>query len=306
MSFRCSAASRDDGEPLAGSAPSDVRWLLLERPGAWLPKAAESLELPDALTDPARAGVWADARVQLIRRPGGGRTPDGLVALRADLAAGTLERAVVSALDDVADAAWAPWSGPLWLVCAHGRRDVCCAELGRPVAARLAASDPDATWETSHLGGHRFAPTLLALPSGVVLGRLAGGGSADADAAASAGGADLAAEAVDALRAGRWPDAAVLRGRAGRPAAVQAAEAHVVAARPGLSLDAIGARIVQAPETGGAVVVEVRTPDGAERLLVEPETRERRQSCAEERLKPATSWRVRGPVPVAPAAGGGQ
>ncbi|MBZ5735396.1 hypothetical protein K8Z61_12900 [Nocardioides sp. TRM66260-LWL] len=296
MRFRCSAASRDDGEPLAGSAPSDVRWLLLERPGAWLPKAAESLELPAALTDPARAGVWADARVQLVRRPGGGRTPDGLVAFRADLAAGTLERAVVSTLDDVADAAWAPWPRPLWLVCAHGRRDVCCAELGRPVAARLAASDPAATWETSHLGGHRFAPTLLALPSGVVLGRLDGGGSADAEAAA----------AVDALRAGRWPDAAVLRGRAGRPAAVQAAEAHVLAARPGLPLAAVEGRIVQAPGAGGGVVVEVRTPDGAERLLVEPETRERRQSCAEERLKPATSWRVRGPAPIAPAAGGSQ
>ena len=64
------------------------------------------------------------------------------------------------------------YDGPLWLVCTNGRRDRCCAEIGRPITAALAERWPEATWETTHLGGHRFSGTLLALPSGHTLGRL--------------------------------------------------------------------------------------------------------------------------------------
>ena len=31
---------------------------------------------------------------------------------------------------------------------------------------------PDAVWQVSHLGGHRFAPTALCLPLGLSLGRI--------------------------------------------------------------------------------------------------------------------------------------
>ncbi len=58
---------------------------------------------------------------------------------------------------------------PLLLVCTHGRRDRCCALDGRALA--LAVGDTD-VWECSHLGGHRFAPTALVLPTGYLYGRL--------------------------------------------------------------------------------------------------------------------------------------
>nr|WP_275940907.1 sucrase ferredoxin [Nocardioides zeae] len=102
----------------------------------------------------------------------------------------------------------APYEGPLWLVCTNGRRDVCCAELGRPVAAALAERWPEATWETTHLGGHRFSATLLALPAGVALGRL---------------DPVTALAACAELAEGRIP-LDVARGRVGVPATVQAAE----------------------------------------------------------------------------------
>jgi hypothetical protein len=61
---------------------------------------------------------------------------------------------------------------PLALVCTNGRRDRCCALLGRPLAAELAASGHAQVWEVTHLGGHRFAPTMLVLPYGYAYGRM--------------------------------------------------------------------------------------------------------------------------------------
>ena len=61
---------------------------------------------------------------------------------------------------------------PVLLVCTNGRRDVCCAVRGRPVALEAARRRPGAVWESSHTGGHRFAPTGVLLPHGVTLARL--------------------------------------------------------------------------------------------------------------------------------------
>jgi hypothetical protein len=45
--------------------------------------------------------------------------------------------------------------------------------------AQLAKEWPEETWECTHLGGHRFAGTLLHLPSGACLGYLDPGSAAD-------------------------------------------------------------------------------------------------------------------------------
>ncbi|UNO39562.1 sucrase ferredoxin [Streptomyces sp. MST-110588] len=83
---------------------------------------------------------------------------------------------------------WRPHGGePLVFVCTNGRRDRCCALLGRPLAAELAADGAD-TWEVTHIGGHRFSPTLLLLPYGYAYGRAS---------------AHLVKEAVEAVRDGR-------------------------------------------------------------------------------------------------------
>jgi hypothetical protein len=59
------------------------------------------------------------------------------------------------------------------LVCTHGTRDSCCGRRGAQLAVeltepgRLAGAN---LWRTSHMGGHRFAPTFLVLPEGTVWG----------------------------------------------------------------------------------------------------------------------------------------
>lgn len=83
---------------------------------------------------------------------------------------------------------WEPYIGePLVLVCTNGKRDRCCALLGRPLAAELAA-DGSEVWEVTHIGGHRFSPTLFVLPYGYAYGRAS---------------APLVKETVEAARDGR-------------------------------------------------------------------------------------------------------
>ncbi len=177
----CSALSLDAGEPLAGTAPALRRLVAVEHVGAWPPRVA-------AHPDRAVSGLAArlreqDATLLLIRRPGRRRRRTaGRAVLVADLSPGATRvvRRHVRGPDDLDDLTFdmdvgRPVSDPLLLVCAHGRRDVCCAVRGRALAAAVAGADPDhpgGVWECSHLGGHRFAPTAIALPTGYAYGRL--------------------------------------------------------------------------------------------------------------------------------------
>jgi hypothetical protein len=98
--------------------------------------------------------------------------------------------------------------GPLVAVCAHGTHDQCCAVRGRGAAAAIASDYPEFTWECSHLGGDRFAATMLVLPEGLCYGRV--------DSTDSAGLVRLYLD-------GRL-DHRFLRGRTSLPHAVQAAQ----------------------------------------------------------------------------------
>ncbi|MEV0222687.1 sucrase ferredoxin [Streptomyces sp. NPDC050704] len=191
----CAKVSRDLEEPLAGTAATARTWLLVEQPGPWGARALTSSHLDPALGRALEeAAEGTGVRVALIRRPG--RHADcHTVAARQVYAAHTtpgnvwLHNATISdpeqllkidfaelgrGLPQTFDAALdgRPHTGdPLALVCTNGKRDRCCALLGRPLAAELAASGVEGAWEVTHLGGHRFSPTLLVLPFGYAYGR---------------------------------------------------------------------------------------------------------------------------------------
>ncbi|MGN6721145.1 MAG: sucrase ferredoxin [Marmoricola sp.] len=188
---RCSAASAEALESTVGTAATGTAWVCLEQLGAWGPKAFTSSHLdPRIGKEFEDAASAANVRPQLIRAPG--RHPDAGSGLRHVLIAYTgpgaswlLEGKVddperVLDLDFAAIAAgirptWpelTPVDAPVLLVCTHARRDVCCATLGRGVAARVADSHPGRVWEASHLSGHRFAATTALLPSGHMHGRV--------------------------------------------------------------------------------------------------------------------------------------
>ncbi|MGQ0625200.1 MAG: sucrase ferredoxin [Sporichthyaceae bacterium] len=221
--------SLDHDEPLLGTASLAMSWLLLEHPGPWGPKALSPDRLPPLLAAAIKAQADRHGiRVNLIRRPARERTrgrehtysgPSRAVLVHTGPGPSWIEQV---ALDDIRDvlaldlAALArgersgldPHPDPLFAVCAHTTKDPCCAVRGRPVAAALAARYPELTWESTHLGGDRFAGNLACFPHGLYFGRL------DADAALMA---------AAAYREGRiHPDH--YRGRTCWPGPVQAAE----------------------------------------------------------------------------------
>ncbi|MFJ4622877.1 sucrase ferredoxin [Streptomyces sp. NPDC088812] len=191
----CTAVSRTLDEPMSGTAPTASTWLLLEQPGPWGADALVSSHLDPAVGRAlAAAARGTGVRVALIRRPGRHSDP-GAPSLRRVYAAHTvpgrvwLHTAVTddpSRLLDIDFAALGrgdhhgfdtalrgcPHTGdPLAVVCTNGKRDRCCALLGRPLAAELTASGANGVWEVTHLGGHRFSPTVLVLPYGYAYGR---------------------------------------------------------------------------------------------------------------------------------------
>jgi Sucrase/ferredoxin-like len=185
--LRCSFAADRRGDPLDGTAAPALGFLLIEQPGPWgrLAMTDSRLDASVGRRVSARA-VAAGLRALLIRRPG----RQNLVARRRfGLVDARPGREAVRWGDFVADqelldiplddTVAAPSYDPVYLVCTHGRHDTCCAMRGRPVAAALALSRPDQTWECSHVGGDRFAANLVALPHGLYYGRVDAGNVVD-------------------------------------------------------------------------------------------------------------------------------
>ncbi|MET7684659.1 sucrase ferredoxin [Streptomyces sp. NPDC005423] len=191
----CVTVSRDLDEPLAGTAATATTWLLLEQPGPWGAKALTSSHLDPALGRALEAAAeGTGVRIALIRRPGR-HAELGMPPVRQVYAAHTapgnawLHTATTCDPRQLLDLDFEALGsgdhrtfgaalrgrphpdGPLALVCTNGKRDRCCALLGRPLAAELAASGVTGAWEVTHLGGHRFSPTTLVLPHGYVYGR---------------------------------------------------------------------------------------------------------------------------------------
>jgi hypothetical protein len=277
----CSRLTVDAGEPLTATAPRAAAYLLLEQSGPWGRKAPSTSHLDREL------GAELDARAKaahvtllLIRRGGPLRDthePGPRTVLVAHTRAGWLERGSVldpATLLDVDFAGLAAGTPPalgqpstdaVTLVCTNSRRDRCCALAGRPLVEALHARLDgwgEGLWESAHIGGHRFAPTVLLLPSGTVLGR-----------------ADV--EDVLAAQAGRPPMHAY-RGRAGHERPAQAAEAYVLRRLGDARPDDLE---VDVPAGDGPWTVDIRhRDDRAWRVDVESQWGSPRpESCGHER-----------------------
>ncbi len=275
--YWCAALNAD--EALAGSAPVAGAHVFVEHLGPWPSSPLEALEL-----DYVAELDLLDASVGLVRRPAPARAtatgvpenPTVIVSTAGRVAVTrtgglpsptALAAAVASLQRGELPPGWSyePW---LLLVCTHARRDACCARLGRPlVEDLLAVADQDRLWETTHLGGHRFAPTCLALPSQVMYGRVSG---------------DRVAELAHAVARGEVvPD--LMRGRTSYSPAVQAAEV-VVRTRLGVRDDAL--ELVGSRTEGDRTTTTWRHAGTTTDVVIEArQGRERQLSCGKTTLE---------------------
>ena len=214
----CSDLCLASGEPMLGTAVQVDVWLLLEYRPAWRRKAVEDNDLAPDVQAWLREQVAAfeatgrKVRPQLVRRPG--RDDAGVTVFVAE--DGSLARREVGDYRDLAglDLAQADLEAaaePHYFVCTNGQRDLCCARYGLPTWTRLQEAVGDRAWQTTHVGGHRFAPNVLVLPQGALYGRVT---------------EDAVPGFVETIEAGGVATE-FLRGRSMWPPEAQAAEAQL-------------------------------------------------------------------------------
>ncbi|MCP2336190.1 hypothetical protein FHU30_001520 [Actinomadura rupiterrae] len=249
--------------------------MLVEHPGPW-PERVEQLAEPEALASAVQRAQAAGVRPQLIRRAGRGRRATPPFRVYIGWSHGTDVWLETRELDDHAELAGLDFEAvasgerpgwgeavdePVLLVCTHGRRNACCARTGAPLARYLTSRFGGLVWETTHVGGDRYAANLVCLPHAIYYGNL---GPAEAETA------------VSAYLNGRVV-LDHLRGRAGMPEPAQAAE-HAVRARTGV-LDVAG---VTVERLSGASPYEAVVSAGGNRYRVVVERGEESGGCGPE------------------------
>ena len=179
----CSDLSLVAGEPMAGTADRVDVWLILEYNPMWRAKAVTDNDLsPNVRSwlDQQMASVTERGlkpRLQFIRRPELDREE---ITLFVGMAQGLYRfdsigydaMTDLDIADGVGTASMQRVEESQYFVCTNGQRDLCCARFGRPAYVALREVVGERAWQTTHLGGHRFAPNVLVLPQGVLYGRV--------------------------------------------------------------------------------------------------------------------------------------
>jgi len=308
----CSLESLAVDEPLAGTAQVAQCWLIIEQPGPWGSNA-----LLESTIDPVLGQLLIErsegtgTSILLARHPdrtdrthnehnvwvvhtspGDCWMRHGLIRDLSELATWDFSAMAQGQLPPIGTKA----ADPTMFICTHSGRDACCAIHGRALISAVHAALPaevrSTVWECSHLGGHRFAPTALTIPSGAVWGRLSPERALEIHADAFA--REITAESY--------------RGRSAWPQPLQAAEAHVrreIGVRSENSLDvlwviddrAVPVRPGVRFENLAQLMAEVRHDDGRSwRVTVRTaEISARAESCGKEPVT-GTAW-----IPVAMA-----
>lgn len=198
----CSLVSEASGEDPIGSAWATSRYIMTELPLPWPYEVLTGAHVPTGFRDfvyarYAEGNYWGFL----------GMAPDPDYAVEghtrvivhdqiADPSPGYSVREFVFPTERVADlltqfvanedapevasfAVARPDDQRDFFVCTHGAIDACCAKFGYPVyreLKRIAAESGTSTrlWRCTHFGGHRFAATVLEMPSGRYWGRMKG------------------------------------------------------------------------------------------------------------------------------------
>jgi hypothetical protein len=257
----CSDLSRGGGEPLGATASRIDNWILVEYRGAWRRDILDGSLLSSGLKTHLREHLelLRPARLLFVKQPERRAESGRRVVLASTTpGAGRLLGLEVSHQDDLRDVDLAgaltggegrfrPLADPVLVVCTHGKRDRCCARHGRPLydALRAAAARGE-VWQSTHVGGDRFAGNVVALPHGTFHGRVAPGDVPGLLKALARGHVDLE----------RY------RGRSAYPFPVQAAERAVREADGVLGVDDL-VLVDARRRDGDGWRVRFRTPDGA-------------------------------------------
>ncbi|MEL7523225.1 MAG: sucrase ferredoxin, partial [Cyanobacteria bacterium J06553_1] len=205
----CSVTSKANGEDPIGTAVSARQWLFIEVPQPWAknPWANESVELLQLFEKiEKQPQLWRDLRILAIapdkahstpgkrhlffyRQPSGAAFEydqqhyhlpvDELCALVRSLVLSPTSNTPSKSTIPAPIAHFHQYRQPptrAFFVCTHTSYDLACGRFGTPLYRLLckeyADSNTLSVWQTTHFGGHNFAPTLIDFPTGHFWGHL--------------------------------------------------------------------------------------------------------------------------------------
>ena len=183
--FYCSELSRRVAEKTYGTASIGNVWLLIEYPHAWESKALEESALPSSVKSHFNKVIKTipRARVLLIKQERKRTDAFNFFLVRCRerepfiIKFNLQDYPQLTEIDIAAVIAGRSLEGgtktddPLFLVCTHGKRDKCCAKFGYPLFKSLRAEIGTSVWQSSHVGGDRFAANLICFPHGLFYAR---------------------------------------------------------------------------------------------------------------------------------------
>ena len=206
----CAAVSSASGEPLAATASRVDHWILVEYRGAWAREPLGGSLLSSELKEHLRTQLTslAHARLLFVKKPArraqtsrrvffGTSRPgeERFFGLEVEHEQELLGLDLAAALAGAGTAAvpvGEAVEGPLYVVCTHGKRDRCCAVHGRPLYDALRhETETGRVWQSTHVGGDRFAGNVVVFPHGLYYGRVGPGDAGRVVAAHAAGEIDL-------------------------------------------------------------------------------------------------------------------
>ena len=255
----CAQVSNETAESLAATASRIDHWILVEYRGLWdrdvLGGSLLSPELKAHLR--RQLQVLGDARLLFVKKP------ERRAYARRQLFFGTSKpgeerffQLEFDRHDDLVDLDFAaalsgeetpglPVDHPLFVVCTHGKRDRCCAKYGRPLYDALRyEAESGWVWQSTHVGGDRFAGNVVVLPQGLYFGRV--------------GREDVRPLLDEHAHSNVFLE--LYRGRSAYPFAVQAAEQAVRVEAELLGIDDL--ELLGSEETDGGLLVRFRGPEG--------------------------------------------
>ena len=194
--FFCANLSRAAGEDIISSASTYETYIFVECPYPWAAKILDSKHLPvnlravvEEIQDTQRsvrfllmtADKYQDkdeTKVIIFQRKPGfsdGYHKFEFTAEHIEKVASILRNIFISKTQTLPSMKSKVRD---FFICTHGSRDRCCARYGYPFyrQALAMAADLDLEnvrfWQVSHIGGHRFAPTMISFPDGRYYGAL--------------------------------------------------------------------------------------------------------------------------------------
>lgn len=184
--FFCSEISRQVKEKVFGTSGVADIWILLEYPKPWGNKAIAESALPEDVKNHLGgfSKVSVKIRTLLIKQDAKTKKSFNFFVVFIDESSPKMYQGILQDYNELlkldpkqlvlgaVSIKSTVRNKPLFLVCTHGKHDKCCAKFGFSTYKYMRGVSKENVWQSSHVGGDRFASNVVCFPHGVFYGHV--------------------------------------------------------------------------------------------------------------------------------------